>query len=694
MYRFFRFLIKHKKSVIIFYSVLAVLMAILSRRVKVNNDLADYLPKDSDSTIAIDVMEKQFDEELPNLQVMVKDISLKEASELVSVYEKIDGVIAVSWAETMTSDFISMPVEMLPDSTLSKYYKDGNALYTLTVDQNKELDTLDEIRNAAGKETVVSGSFADEKIAQGTAPREIMITVVIAISFAMCLLLLSMDSWLEPFILLLCLIIGVIINAGTNIIFGTISSMTNTAASVLQMGVSIDYFIFILHRFRENREEIMNSTDLEDSSRKKSEEAMVKSMVQSFSSILSSSLTTIIGFVALMFMRYRIGLDMGLVLSKGVATSLLTAFTLLPCMTLILEKAVEKTRHKAIISSASGLAKLSKRIHIPLMIIFVLLIFPALYMQLHNKYYYGTSHMYKDTHSVAVEAAEIKRIFGENNTMVLLVPKGQTASENMLIKELKSMEEMKSVTSYSELFGLTIPEELLPKEYISLLHSDEYSRIVMELSLGTEDEETFEKIDEIKEKASAYYGEEFHLIGGSVSTYDLKNVISADSIKVNMIAIGAVFLVLLLSFRSLIIPVMLTLSIEGAIWITMAVPYITGSHLFYIGYLIVSSVLLGSTVDYAILLTNRYREIRKDNMELDKREAVQRAISISAVSIMSSGLILSVAGFLLNLICVNQVTAQLGRNLFRGTVMAMMVVIFVLPGLLITLDRFIIRKRT
>lgn len=692
----FKFILRHRRLVVAFFLILAAVCAFFSTKVRINSDLTDYLPKDSDSTVSLRVMEESFDGGIPNLQLMVKDISLTGAQKLADDLREIDGVESVSFADSsLLTSFL--PLEMLPDSSLSSYYRDSCALFSLTVDENRDISTIDEIREKAAarqakapakstdsssdevpdaseaEKVFTSGSFASNKYAQATAPREIRTTVLIVIAFAMVLLLLSMDSYLEPFILLFCLLIGVLINMGSNLIFGTISSITNTAASVLQMGVSVDYSIFLLHRFRELRPG------------RSAEEAMVLAMKRSFSSVLSSSLTTIIGFLALLFMRYRIGTDMGLVLSKGIAISLICAFMLLPCMVLILEKPVLKTSHKPLISTANGLGTVSAKIRVPASILFLLLIVPALYASFHNSYYYGSSRMYKETNEVSREAQIISDVFGKDNTLVLLVPRGHQAEEYMLGRDLKDLPYVRSVTSYSEMLGFNVPDIMVPESSLALLRSDEYSRIVLNLALEDESEETFTAIEAIRSAAETRYGEDVHLIGGSVSTYDLKQVISADSIKVNLACAGAIFLVLILTFRSLIIPVVLTLSIEGAIWITMAIPYVRGSYLFYIGYLIVSSILLGATVDYAILLTNRYREIRKKGTA--KKAAVREAVSVSAVSVLSSGLILSVAGLLLKLICANQIAAQLGANLCIGTIMAMIIVLFVLPGLLCLIDR-------
>lgn len=670
-------MVKHKKIVVTFYIIAAIFSIIMVKFVKVNSDLTDYLPKDSDSTIALHIMDEEFDSEIPNATLMVKDIELNDAAKLEDKLKDIDGVNDVSWATD--DNTFDLPLEMLPPSTLEKYYKDNNALYTLTLDEDKRIDLIDEIREVSGKEIAVSGGFVNSKVSQATSGSEILKTVAIVILLAILLLMATLDSWLEPILLMLCLGVGVVLNSGTNIILGTVSSVTNTAASVLQMGVSIDYFIFLLHRYKEYKERGY-----------KPEDAMIQAMLSSGSSIVSSSLTTIIGFLALVFMRYRIGLDMGIVLSKGVGISLICAFTFLPCLILTFDKLTSKTRHKILIEGAGAIPNIVLKLRIPAFIFFVVVLFPALNMQAKNQYYYGDSHSYKDSHYVAQERKEIADVFGESNTMVLLVPKGNIAKENMLADELSEIPELKSVTSYSETLGVSIPMDMVPDSLKEKLVSDEYSRSVLSFSLDVESEKTFNMIDKIKQITEKYYGNDFHLVGSSVSTYDLKKVISADNTKVNSIAVGAIFIILLISFKSVLIPCILTLLIEGSIWISMAIPYVTGNHLFYIGYLIVSSILLGSTVDYAILVMSRYLEHR---VVKGLKESIHDSIASSTISIFTSGSILTIAGVLLNHFCTSQLTAQLGILLARGTVIAILVVLFVLPAMITVFDKVIIRKK-
>ena len=666
MQKVFEKLVIHRKAVIAFYVVIVVLCALLSTKVQVNTDLTEYLPSDSDSTIALTTMNEQFSDGIPNAQMMVSDIDILDAAKLEKQIRDVDGVLAVTGIADQNP--YHAPYEALSEDAVSQYYRDGNALYTLTIDTEKRVVVLDELAGLTDKETSFTGSFVSAKSTQRSVTREIFTAVGIVVVFAILLFLLTLDSWITPLLLVGALLSAVAINAGTNIVFGSISSVTNTAASVLQMGVSVDYFIFILHRYREFKDQGLSAQD-----------AMVAAMTHSLSSVLSSSLTTIIGFAALISMRYRIGLDMGLVLSKGVAISLICAFTLLPCLVLASGRLLKKTHHTPLVHDATALARASARVRKPGMALFGILLVVALAAQPLAHYYYGSSHLYPEEHQVTIDKEKIDAVFGQKNTIALLVPVGFPAEESQLARELEATPEVISVTSYATTVGYRIPPEAIFSDTRSELMSGEYSRLVVTLDADEESEETFALLDRIENTAQAHYQDKVHMVGTSASTKDLKQVITADNRTVNAIAILAIFLVLCLTMRSIKLAALLTLCIKASIWVSMLYAIVASDWLFYIGNLIVSSILLGTTVDYAILVTNRYREFSKTE-STDK--ALHDSIACSAVSVLTSALILGAAGALLGFICTDQLTAQLGWMLARGTALAAIVVLFVLPGFL------------
>ena len=676
MRKCFTSIVKHRKAVIVAYIAAMLLSLYAMQFVEVNSDLSDYLPADSRSTVDLEIMETNFTADIPNAKLLVKEIPEKEAAQLCREIAGVEGVKDVMWI----SDFnvAGMPLAMLPDQLTERFYRDGNAEYTLTIDEEYSTRVLDDIRALTDRETCFSGSFVDSKVIQATARKEVLITVGIVIIFAAVLLSFTMSSFYEVAALILCLIGSVLLNNGTNIIRRTISSMTNTAASVLQMGVSVDYSIFLLHRYDIYRRQMGK------------EDAMIEAMCTSVTSVFSSSVTTIIGFTALVFMRYRIGLDMGIVLAKGVLLSLLTAFTLLPCVILGLDDLIQKHHHTPYGERSLRIRTLSSRVKYAAMGIFVIATVISAGLQTFNSYYYGMSHLYKDSHAVMTERREIRETFGNENTMVLLVPSGHEPEEQIMMDEIRKMRSFIRATSLTELLGTGIPANMIPDSYRDLLQSDKYDRIILYFDLEEEDEQTFNAIDEIKAHASYHFGDDYHLIGNSVSTYDLKTVISADNIRINFITGSAVFFILVVTFRSLIIPLILTLCIEGSAWICMASSLLMRQTLFYIGYLVVTSILLGCTVDYAILVTSRYIEIRLTDQRDHK--PVLTSVELSASSVLTSALILSAGGAGLRFLRTNQLVAQLGGLLARGAMTAAVAVLLALPGFLSLYDRAKYRK--
>ena len=492
------------------------------------------------------------------------------------------------------------------------------------------------------------------------------------------MLILTTTSFAEPFIVLAGLGIAVILNGGSNLIFGEISFVTNAAGSILQLAVSLDYSVFLLHRFAECRKEYSDP-----------KEAMVQALIRSTTSILSSGLTTVIGFLALCLMRFQIGPDLGLALAKGVAISLITVFVFMPALILATYRLIDKTQHRPFVPSFKRFGRFVSRIMTPLVIVFAILIVPSYLASNANSFYYGASHLFGTQTQVGADTAKIEAAFGKKDTYVLLIPKGSTATEAELSQELHKIPQVKSILSYVDTVGTVIPEQYLDSDTLSKLNSAHFTRMVLTMDAEFEGRETFSLVETVRNTAEKYYPGQWYLAGEGVSTYDLMDTISADTVKVNLVAIGAVFLVLLLTMKSLILPVILVLSIETAVWINLSIPYFAGQSIFYIAYLIISSVQLGATVDYAILLTDRYKEMRQT---CSQKESIVQTISAVSVSILTSGSVLTVVGFLLGVFSTHGLLSQLGYFLGKGTLCSLVIVLFVLPGLLCLFDRQVIRK--
>ena len=677
MERFYRSLVRHPKRVILLF-LLATLVSLLCwPQVRVNYDMNDYLPPESASTIALDTLGEEFEGGIPNARVLVRDLSISQALDFKEKLLAIGGVTEVMWLDDSVD--VMQPLEVMDADLLGTYYQDGSALYSVVISDSKRVEATDEIRALIGDENAITGAAAFTADATTSTVKQIPPIAAFGVLFVLFILLLTTSSWLEPFIVLGSLGVAIAINSGTNLLLGEISFVSNAAGPVLQLAVSLDYSVFLIHRFEECR---LHCDD--------KQEAMVQALCKSTSSILSSGLTTAIGFLALCLMQFQIGPDMGLVLAKGVAISLLTVFLFSPVVILVSSDWMDRLRHRPFVPSFRRFGKLVTRLMVPGVLAFLLILVPCYLAQGSNDYYYGASHIFGPETALGTDTQRIEAIFGQSDNYVLMVPKGNTAREAALSADIQKLDAVTGVLSFVDNAGASIPMEFLDENTRSLLISDNYSRMVVSVKLGSEGEETFGAIQALRDIAQEYYPDTWLLAGEGVSTLDLKQTVTADMTLVNLIAIGSVFVVLLLSFKSLSLPVILVLAIEGAIWINLSFPYFRNYTIFYLAYLIISSIQLGATVDYAILETDRYLENRQS---MDKKEAIIETISTVTVSILTSGLTLTVVGFLLGYISTHGLLSQLGKFLGMGTVCSMVIVLLVLPGMLYLLDD-VIRRTT
>lgn len=675
MRKFYSIVVRKRKTVICFFLILSIISFFMKNMVSVDYDINDYLPDDSPSTVAINVLEQEFEGGIPNARVMVSNVTIPQALDYKEKLEAIDGVSAVTWLDDSVD--ITTPFDNLDEKVVETYYKDNTALFTVTIEEDKRIEAVAEIKDLVGGDNAIAGSAVATADATTNTVSEIQTITVIAVLFVLLVLLVTTNYWLEPLVILIGLGVAIIINDGTNLMFGEISFVTNAAGSVLQLAVSLDYSVFLIHRFEECR--------LENSD---PQSAMIDALYKSTSSILSSGLTTVIGFLALVLMRFKIGPDLGLALAKGVAISLIVVFVFMPAFILSVYKLLDKSKHKQLLPSFRRFGQFVRKISIPMVCIFLLIFIPSYLASNANNYYFGSSHIFGEGTRLGDDTAAIESVFGKSDTYVLMVPAGDTATEKELSNELHTLPQVSDIISYVDLAGAEVPLEYLDEKTISQLISEDYSRMVISVNADYEGQETFDLIQKIRDIASEYYPNEYYLAGEGVSTYDLMNTVMDDMLKVNMLAIGAVFLVLLVSLHSISLPVILVLSIETAIWLNLSVPYFMDTTIFYIAYLIISSIQLGATVDYAILMTDRYKENRQS---FDKKQAVVQTISDVTVSILTSGSVLTVVGLLMGYISTNQLLAQLGLFIGRGTIFSLAIVLFVLPGLLYLFDRLIVQ---
>lgn len=676
MKKFYRAVVGHPGLVIAVFAILFVVCGLCQSSILVDYDMNDYLPEESASTVALDLMQEEFDGGIPNARVMVEQVTIPEALQYKADIEAIDGVTDVTWLDDVVS--IEEPLETMDSRTVEDYYKDGSALFSVTIAEDKRIEAVNAIHALIGEDNAMTGSAVSTATATQSTVKEISKIAGIAVAFVIFVLVITTTSWFEPVVVMVGLGLAIVINAGSNLIFGEISFVTNAAGNILQLAVSLDYSVFLIHRFNECRK------DTEDV-----KEAMVNALTLSTSSIASSGLTTVIGFLALCFMQFGIGPDLGRALAKGIAISLVTVFVFMPVFILATYRWIDKTAHRPLLHSFEKFSKVVYRLMIPMVVLFVIVLIPSYLGSNANSFYYGASKIFGPETQLGADTEKIQEIFGKSDTYVLMVPKEDKATQKELSDALHEIPEVSSILSYVDTVGTEIPESYLDEATYAKLCSDTYTRMVLSVDAEYEGDETFALVEEIRSVAEQYYPGEWYLAGEGVSTYDLMDTITADMVKVNLVSIGEVFVVLLVTLKSITLPTILVLSIETAVWINLSIPYFTESTIFYIAYLIISSIQLGATVDYAILTTDRYREERQS---YDKKEAVMRTTSAVTVSILTSGSVMTVVGFLLGIISTHGVLSQLGYFMGKGTLCSLVIVLFVLPGMLYLLDPVFMRK--
>ena len=658
---------RHKKLVIAIFLVATVISAVLILGVSVNYDLTDYLPEDSESTIALDLMYEEFGSGVPNTRVMVRNLTLTGAVEMKEKIAQAPGVTGVMWLDD-TQD-MSTPIELMDSATVEQYWHDGTALYQVTIEEGRESEAVAALYEMLGSDVAISGNSANTASMQNLVVSEVVGAASILIPIIIIILLLTTTSWISPALFLLTIGVAVLINMGTNVVFGEISFVTQSVSPILQLAVSLDYAIFLLNSFGRHRQEV----DI-------SETAMRLAIKESFSSIAASAAPTLFGFMALMFMRFGIGSDLGLNLMKGIVLSYVSVMVFLPALALASVKLLDKTSHRPIIHTGKRLGRALVKVRIPALILVLIAVIPCYLAQTRADFLYGNGT--PDTRTdYGRDTVAINEEFGESNALVLLVPRGDPGAEAKMAEELAGIDHVTSVLSYAGTVG-AVPEGFLDESIVSQFYSDGYARIIMYTDTSEEGDEAFAVVEQVRATADKYYSESW-LCGQSANLYDMRDVVTADSTLVNWIAIGFIFLTLLVTFKSATLPFILLFVIEAAIWINLSVPYFADQPLVYIGYLVINTVQLGATIDYAILMTNGYTTNRRT---MGKREAVVATLNTNFESVLTSGVILTAAGLCLGFVSSLQVVAELGILLARGTVLSMAMVVLALPALLMLFD--------
>ncbi len=663
------FIVKQKKFLVGFVLLLTVICTVCFFRVNINYNMTDYLPEDANSTVALDTLTQEFGEAVPNCNVMIKDVSIQEGIEAKAQLENIEGVDSVSWLDDVVD--IKQPLEFQDQDMIDDYYKDGDALYSVTIADGEERAATDRIAEEFGNDVRMSGTAVEQADSQRLAVSQTVRAIGILAPLIIVILILATTSWVEPFLYLLAIGAAVMVNLGTELFRGEISYVTLAVAPILQMAVSLDYAVFLSSSFTKYRRTAANDS-----------EAMKLALKDSVKSIAASALTTIFGFFALTLMDFKIGPDMGIALVKGVILSFLSCMTFLPALLLLLKKPIDMTRHKKFLPDFKGAGKVAVKIRVPVFIIVAVVAVFCYLGQGQNKFTYGSG----DAAGNTVAAREIKDKFGESNTMVLMVPNTDRTKEKLLSEEIEQMDHVTNVISYTTQVGAEIPPEYLSSEITEQFYGENYARIIIYSDLPDECDESFALVENVRNSAAEYYGDDVLSCGQSANLYDMKNTVETDNTIVNIVTVLAIYIILAVMLKSWFMPLLLILVIQMSIWINMAIPFFTGSSLIYLGYLVVSTVQMGATIDYAILLSNHYMENRK---KLSAKPAMEKTMGEAIPSILVSASILAIAGFALALVSSNDMVISLGILIGRGALIPLILVNVCLPALLIFVDKLI-----
>ncbi|MGN8644539.1 efflux RND transporter permease subunit [Gracilibacillus sp. HCP3S3_G5_1] len=669
-------IIKHKKSIVITFIIIALISVIAQFAVSVNYNMVDYLPDNAPSTEAMDTMEDEFEASVANSRVMVHDVTVQEALAYKEQLAAIDGVSDVTWLDDAID--IKTPIEMADEDTVESYYKDNNALFSFHIRDGDEVEITDQIYELIGEENALDGEAVDTATSQKMAGSESAYAALLLVPIIIIILVLSTNSWIEPIFFLTAIGVSVLINLGTNIFLGEVSFVTQSVAPILQLAVSLDYAIFLLHSFSDFRNKGEGPTA-----------AMRLALKRSFPAIAASASTTFFGFMALTFMDFEIGADLGINLVKGIVLSFISVMVFLPALTLTFYKWIDKTQHKQLIPTIKNLGRRVVKWRIPSLILVLLIIIPAFLAQSNTNFIYGVGE-HPDSTRIGVDEQKIEDAFGKYTPMVLLVPKGDLAKEEELVHYLEELDHVSSVLAYVNTVDAAIPPEYLDESVTEQFYSENYSRIIIHSNANEEGDVAFTLIDEATEIAENYYGEDVHALGESVTLYDIKDTVEKDNVIVNILTVVAIAIVLLITFRSISMPIVLLLTIQAAVWINLSVPYFMDSSLVYVGYLIISTVQLAATVDYAILLSEAYHVNRK---KMSALEAIKKTIDEKIFSILVSASILSSVGFILWMTSTNPIVGSIGLLLGRGALLAFVLVVFFLPAMLLVFDK-VIEKTT
>lgn len=647
---------------------------------RINYDVLTYLPEDIETMQGQEIMTNDFGIGAFSM-LMVDGMEDKEIVKLKEKVEKVDGVENVLWYDSLAD--ISIPQSVLPSKLYDEYNtEDGTMMAVFFKDgtsSDETMKAITEIRKITGEQCFLSGMSAIVEDTKELAEKETPLYVLIAVALSALVLAITMESIFVPVLFLLSIGIAIVYNLGTNVFFGEISYITKALAAVLQLGVTMDYSIFLMHSYQE--QQVRYNGD--------KERAMAHAISQTFSSVIGSSVTTVAGFIALCFMSFTLGKDIGIVMAKGVIFGVLVCVTVLPSMILCCDKLIEKTKHKPLLPDIGRISdKVTKR-YVIYVVAFVILLFPAIYGNNHTGVYYNLDEsLPKDLPSV-IANTKLKEDYNMNTTHMILVDSSVAGSDvKKMSQEIEKVDGVKWVLGLDNLVGSGVPADMLPESVTGMLKNDKYQLLMVNSTYKVATDKVNKQIEQI-DKIMDKYDKGAMLVGEGPLTKDLINITDTDFKRVSAVSIGIVFVIILLLFKSVTIPVILVGVIEFAIFVNMGIPFYTGTKLPFVASIVIGTIQLGATVDYAILMTTRYQ--RERSRGAGKFDAITTAHKFSAQSIIVSALSFFAATIGVGLYSNIDMISSLCILMARGALISMVVVVLILPSLFMVFDKIIVK---
>ena len=680
MIKFGKGVVKLRIPILILAFLLLIPSGIGYINTRVNYDILSYLPGEIETMKGQDILLDEFGTGAFSL-VVVEGMDDKDLQKVADEIGNINHVKKVIWYGSVV-DF-SIPREALPDDIYDFFNnKDADSqlmavLFDESMSSDGTMDAIEEINGLVGDQCFVSGMASVNNDIRKLAENESVIYVLIAVVLSLIILSLTMDSAIVPVIFLLSIGLAIVYNLGSNVFMGQISYITKALAAVLQLGVTMDYSIFLWHSYQENQERFEGDK----------KRAMAHAISNTISSVVGSSITTVAGFIALCFMSFTLGKDLGIVMAKGVVIGVIACVTILPSMILVCDKLIEKTKHKVIMPDLGRIAGWITKHYVVFAIAFVVILVPALYGYTHTDVYYDLTNTLPETFNSKVGNDKLTEQFNMGATHMILADSNLSAKDSMnMIDEIKKVDGVKLAVSLDSITGPSVPQEMIPDEVKDELKSGKYQLMLVASEYASATDEVNVQCDEIN-KIIKKYDDSAMLIGEAPCTKDLIEITDVDFRNVSIISIGAIFIIIAFVFKSISLPIILVSVIEFAIFINMGIPTYTGTVIPFIASIVIGTIQLGATVDYAILMTNKYKRNRSRGME--KKEAITDALEKSIQSILVSALSFFAATFGVGIYSDIDMIGSLCMLMARGAIISMIVVAFILPSMLMIFDRII-----